>query len=109
MSIIGDRIKQCRESQELSITKLAEESGLTISAISQFESGDRDPSLESLDKLVDALEVSADYLMGRDEKLSDENIQAMFRGLQNMTPRDKENMLHYYQFLRAKEKHKKGK
>lgn len=107
--IVRKRIKECRERQGISMTKLAEKTGLTISAISQFESGERDPNLDSLDKLADALEVSADYLMGRDEKFCDENIHAMARGMQNMTNKDKEDMIHYYQFLRAKENHKKRK
>lgn len=109
MSKVGDRIKECRENQKLSMTDLAEKTGLTISAISQFESGARDPQLESLNKLADALEVSVDYLMGREEMLSDENIQAMFRGLQNMNEKDKEQMLHFFQFLKAKETYKKGR
>jgi len=108
-NIVRQRIKECREQQGLSMTKLAEKTGLTISAISQFEGGERDPNLESLDKLANALEVSADYLMGREEKLSDENIKAMFRGMQSMTEKDKEDMRHYYEFLRAKENYKKGK
>ena len=109
MSIVGDKIKQCRENQGLSMTDLAKKTGMTISAISQFESGDRAPSLESLDKLADALEVSVDYLMGREEKISDENLSAMFRGLQNMTEEDREEMLNFYQFLRAKESYKTKK
>lgn len=107
MSIVGDRIRECREDLKLSMTKLAEKTGLTISAISQFEGGERDPSLDSLNKLADALEVSVDYLMGRDEELSDENIKAMFRGVQNMTDKDKEEMMHFYQFLKAKQNYKK--
>lgn len=107
--IVGERIKECRQRHELSMTELAEKTCLTISAISQFESGERAPSLESLNKLADAFQVSVDYLMGRDEEISDENIHAMFRGVQNMTGKDKEQMLHFYQFLKAKEKYKKGK
>lgn len=110
MSITADRIKECRENQGLSMTKLAEKTGLTLSAISQFESGERDPSLESLKKLADALQVSADYIMGREEEISDQNILASFRGLQKMTKEDKKEMLNFYQFLKAKKefKNKKG-
>lgn len=103
MSIAGDRIKECRETQGLSKTKLAEKTGLTISAISQFESGERDPNMVSLNKLANSLQVSVDYIMGRDEELSDLNILATFRGLQKMTKEDKKEMLNFYRFLQAKE------
>lgn len=109
MSVVGDRIKEARESHKLSMTELAEKSGLTISAISQFESGERLPSLGSLDKIADAFQISVDYLMGRDKKTSDENVLATFRGLKDMTDKDKEQMLHFYQFLRGKEEYNKGK
>lgn len=107
--IVGDRIKESREQLKLSMTQLAEKTGLTVSAISQFESGDRVPQLDSLDKLAKALEVSVDYLMGRDEKISDKNLNAMFRGLQNMTGKDREQMIDFYQFLKAKQNFKKKK
>lgn len=109
LSIAGDRIKECRENQGLSKTKLAEKTGLTISAISQFESGERDPSLDSLNKLTDFLQVSVDYIMGREEEISDQNILATFRGLQKMTKEDKESMLDFYQFLKAKKEYKTKK
>lgn len=107
MSIVGNRIRHCRESQGLSITKLAEKSGLTISAISQFESGTRDPSLDSLNKLADSLQISVDYLLGRDEYHSDKNLKAMFRGLQDINDKDRETMLDFFQYLKAKEHYKK--
>ena len=109
MSITGDRIKESRENQGLSKTKLAEKTGLTLSAISQFESGERDPSLESLKKLADALQVSADYIMGIKEEISDQNILATFRGLQKMTEDDKKEMLNFMQFLKAKKEFKTKK
>lgn len=106
MSKAGERIRECRETQGLSKTRLAERTGLTISAISQFESGERDPNLDSLNKLADALQVSVDYIMGREEEISDANIRAVFRGLQKMTKEDKKEMLNFYQFLKAKEEFK---
>lgn len=39
--------------------------GLGAASVSHFETGQRAPSLESLVKLADALEVSTDVLLGR--------------------------------------------
>lgn len=107
MAIVGDRIRECRESKGLSKTDLSEKTGLTIAAISQFESGERAPSMESLKKLADALEISVDYLIGIAEEISDSNIKAIFRGLEKLTKKDKEEMIHFYQFLKARHDHKK--
>jgi transcriptional regulator with XRE-family HTH domain len=46
---------------------LARKTRLKQSAISQFETGRRTPSFHNLRRLADALEVSADYLLGRSE------------------------------------------
>ena len=110
MAKAQDRIRECRELMRLSKTQLAEKTGLTVSAISQFESGERDPNLDSLNKLADALEVSVDYLIGReDEKLSDNNVKAMFRGMQSMDTKAKMEMLSFFQYLQAKSKKAKTK
>lgn len=109
MSIVRDRIRECRESLKLSKTNLAEKTGLTISAISQFESGERDPSLESLNKLADALHVSVDYIIGREDEISDKNIKAAFRGLQKMDKKDKEDMLEFYNYLKIRKETKTKK
>lgn len=111
MKNIGKRIKECRERLGLSMTELAEETGLTVSAISQFENeqDDRIPSVDSLQKLADKFGVTTDYLLGREEEVSDKNIMAMFRGLQEMNKQDKEDILQFYQFLKAKKKFKDQK
>lgn len=111
MKNIGKRIKACREDLGLSMTDLAGQTGLTISAISQFENEKdlRVPSLDSLQKLADTFEVTTDYLLGREEEISDKNIMATFRGLQKMNEKDKKDMLQFYQFLKAKKEFKDQK
>jgi transcriptional regulator with XRE-family HTH domain len=43
---------------------LATRASLPVSAISHFEIGDRKPSLDNFRRLADALNVTADYLLG---------------------------------------------
>lgn len=103
MATINERIKLSREGKHLSKTELAKLTGLTIAAMSQFESGVREPSLDSLRKLADALGVSTDYLMGRNEsEVVDSELSVLFRGMQNMTTEDREDMVKFYEFLKAK-------
>lgn len=60
---IGRAIKLCRNQKELSKTKLAELSGLSISYITLLEQGKRDPNLSAIIKICQALQVPATILI----------------------------------------------
>ena len=107
---ISEKIKKCRNRLNLSQIELAKLSGVTSPAISQFESGIRKPSFESLPKLADALGVTTDYLVGIkrknfDDILSDPKIAPMFKGFTDLSEEEKESVYLFYQFI----KHKSGK
>ncbi len=59
-------IRELRAGEHLTQTELAQRVGINRSLISQYESGDREPSLLSLVKLADYAHVSVDYLLGRE-------------------------------------------
>jgi transcriptional regulator with XRE-family HTH domain len=67
MSIFSKRLNAARHMRGLSQCDLAAKTGLKQVAISFFETGRRLPSLGNLKRLADALEVTADYLMGRSD------------------------------------------
>lgn len=78
--MIGERIRTARTGQGLTQSALARKAELTPAAIWQMESGQREPSAGSLRKLAEALEVSADYLLGLNEApVSDELAQTRLR------------------------------
>ena len=54
---LKDRISYLRKRREMSQTELAKASGLSQSSIAQIESGRKDPSVETLQKLARALDV----------------------------------------------------
>lgn len=64
-SEVGSRIRQARETRQLTQAELAEKAGLPAAAISHFETGIRLPGTSTLRKLADALGVSLDFLLGR--------------------------------------------
>ena len=77
---ISDKIKKLRDECNWSQSKLAKEAGVTASAISMIESGQRAPSLIVIRKISDALKVSVSELTG--ESSQDEvaqHAQAFFR------------------------------
>ena len=107
---VSEKIKRCRNRLSLSQTELSKLSNLTPPAISQFESGTRKPSFESLAKLADALGVTTDYLVGIkrknfDDILSDPKVAPMFKGFMDLSEEEKESVYLFYQFI----KHKSGK
>lgn len=59
-----NRIKRERESVGLSQKALARQIGTSQQAVSFYESGKREPKLETWQKLADALNVSVPYLQG---------------------------------------------
>jgi len=65
---IGDRIQETRKSRGLNQEQLAELASLNRVTIAKYESGRIEPGAQALARIADALEVSIDYLLGRDEE-----------------------------------------
>ena len=62
---ISKNLKMLMKGQDLKQQELAEEIGISQSAISSWLSGKKEPSIESLWKLADYFDVSIDELVGR--------------------------------------------
>lgn len=61
---MGQRIKQARKEKHLTQEQLAEACSISTSFLGHIERGTRIASLETLYSLCNALNVSADYLIG---------------------------------------------
>lgn len=61
--LIGNRIAEIRKSQHYSQMQLAELTDLSISYISHIETAKKKPSLESIIKIVNALNITVDELL----------------------------------------------
>jgi transcriptional regulator with XRE-family HTH domain len=81
------RLIEARQKRQLSQVELAKKTGLPASSISHFEAKKRRPSFDNLSKLADALNVTADFLIGRSEDTStaavSESIRANLDKLDN--------------------------
>ncbi|MBQ8163636.1 MAG: helix-turn-helix transcriptional regulator [Clostridia bacterium] len=60
---MGDRIKETRKKKGLTQEQLAEKVDITLEYISQIERGLKMPNMQVFIKLVEVLDVSADYLL----------------------------------------------
>ncbi|MCM1154246.1 MAG: helix-turn-helix domain-containing protein [Roseburia sp.] len=59
---IGDNIRECRKKAKLSQKELGKKLGVSQQHIAQYERGKRQPKIETLRKIANALGVSIDYL-----------------------------------------------
>ena len=64
MELFIERLKELRLEKGLSLIQLAKETGISKSAISFWENGDRIPTALNIITLAKYFEVSADYLLG---------------------------------------------
>ncbi len=56
-ALVGSKIKSIRKKKKMSSEELANQSGLSIGYISRVENGHQSPTLSTLSKLADALDV----------------------------------------------------
>jgi len=64
--MLSKRVKDYRKKKNLTQQKLAEKTGLSFNTITKIEQGIGDsPTLKTLIKLADALDVGLDELVGR--------------------------------------------
>jgi transcriptional regulator with XRE-family HTH domain len=99
-------LRKVREFKKLSQTELAEKTGFQPSAISHFEKGRRSPSFDNLKRLADALSVSIDYLLGREDtsKSFGPVAEKLFRDFENMSSEDQDTLTKFASMLAKKNK-----
>ena len=68
--LIGKRLKELRKAKGLTQEQLGELVNVTKVSICCYENGTRTPNLDTFQDLLNVLEVSADYLLGKDIKAS---------------------------------------
>ncbi len=111
VTTVADKIKEEREKAGWTQTELAKRAGITPSALSQIESGDRYPSTLVLAKLSRALSVSVDYLLGEKKKeneiytvVHNDKLKSLFDGFKELSADDKETILKQIEWLKARRK-----
>ena len=60
----NENLKNARERKEITQKEMAERIGVAKSTYSLYESGNREPNVQTIKKIADVLEVTADELLG---------------------------------------------
>lgn len=71
--IFGKRLREVRMVRHITQQVMADTIGVELRTYQCYEQGTRQPSLSLVVSLADVLNVSTDYLLGRDEFLNKQN------------------------------------
>ena len=97
----GLRLRRLRKARGETQPELARLLGLSRSAVSMYESGEREPKYELLTAIAAHYEVDLDYLLGRDRpaESEDPDIRMIARAGRKMTPEQRESLLRYARYM----------
>ena len=98
----GQRLARLRDAAGLSQSAMARRIGVSQSAISQIEAGDRSPSYGMLVQLAEALGVSMPYLVGAEVEQLSPAEQTHFARFRALPPSGKRELDAYVEFLQNK-------
>jgi transcriptional regulator with XRE-family HTH domain len=62
---LKDRLKEIRNTQKLTQEDVSKQINKSRAAYARYETGDREPDIETLKKIADIFKISVDYLIGR--------------------------------------------
>ncbi|MFA9459085.1 helix-turn-helix domain-containing protein [Halalkalibacter sp. AB-rgal2] len=131
MNIFASRLKKAREEFKKNDSRWTQEFvskkiGVARSSYTSYENGSKQPPLETVNKLADLLEVSADYLLGRtdtesieteeqrlerkvDEALMDPETEVFLKDYLSAPEKKREDVRNYLKFLIQQEELDKNK
>jgi len=98
----GPRLARLRGDGGLSQSGLARRIGVSQSAVSQMEAGDRSPSYGMLIQLAEALGVSLAYLVGADVEHLTAGEETHFRRYRALPATARKELDAYVEFLQSK-------
>ncbi len=68
-SIFATRLREARQRKGWTINQMAEKAGVAVNSISGYENGKSEPTMFPLTLLADTLDVTTDWLTGREGKM----------------------------------------
>ena len=90
---VGERIKAARISAKMTQAELAKKLEISYVVISQYENGKRNPKLETLQKIADALEVPVSDLLGLPTPANSDSPELTNQLFDNLVDKLKRNQL----------------
>ncbi|MCY9593759.1 XRE family transcriptional regulator [Paenibacillus chitinolyticus] len=118
MSKFGLRLRELRKKAGLTQADLAGKFNISESSVGMYERGEREPSLELLNRFSEFFKVKVDYLTGREsssieddkdflEILNDPEVNVFFKDFASAPKERTKEMLKYWRYLKNEEKDRK--
>ncbi len=107
-----ERLSKCRQDKNMSQTAVAEKLSITRQAYNHYETGQRQPTQETLSQLADLFGVSVDYLLGRTDEPIPQSLDEQLDGIEfallgevkDLTDEEKQDILDFVKFTKSKRK-----
>ncbi len=96
---LGNRIRAARKRCSLTQQKLADQTGLAIKTVQDIERGKKNPTYDTLSRLVERLGISADTLFPAETPLENEELQNLIRKFQSCSQENQKILLNTLNFL----------
>ena len=107
MATFSERLRQLRTSADLSQMEFSKRIGVSKSSVNMYERGEREPNLETLQRIADFFQVDIGYLLGNPEvsapvrKITDDDIKfALFGGSGEITDAMYEEVKQFAAFVK---------
>ncbi len=73
MAKFSERLRQLRTARDLSQFEFSKLIGISKSSVNMYERGEREPGLETLERIADYFNVDMDYLLGKSDVVNKSN------------------------------------
>ncbi|WP_422445273.1 helix-turn-helix domain-containing protein [Thermoanaerobacterium sp. DL9XJH110] len=97
---IGKRLKEIRKSKTITITALSKKIGLTREYLSNIERNINTPSLQTLQKICDALGITLAEFFSEEERQIPPEISSLMKEVKNLTPEQAELLARFIQTMK---------
>lgn len=98
MAVFAERLRQLRTQRKLTQGRMAEILGVSLRMYCRWEAGEAMPYVDSLIKIADALDVSSDELLGRDElktegKIHNLELHRLYQQVDQLSDEDQQALI----------------
>ena len=105
---LGERLKKLRENMDLEQKDVANMIGVKNNTLSQYESDNRKPDYDTLQRLAKLYNVTIDYLVtGKESIKENKNSNLFFFDKDDLTEQDIEDIKKHIEFVKWQAKQRK--
>jgi transcriptional regulator with XRE-family HTH domain len=100
---IGERVRSFRKAKGLSQEELAEHASVHYTYIGQVERGEKNFSLDTLERVINALDITFEelfrFLPGNNNNIEESQLELLINRIQERKPKDREAILKIFHEL----------